>query len=55
LFNVFVRLVAIIDAYRNSQHADRDYDSLTQLLVCDRLKSTLPEGCLKHIVAIVVH
>jgi len=46
------RLVAILDAYLNSRHVDRDYDSLTQLLVCDRIKSTLPEGCLKHILAI---
>jgi len=31
---------------------DRNYDTVTQLLVCDRIKSTLPEGCLKHILAI---
>jgi len=46
------RLVAILDAYLKSRRVDRDYDSLTQLLVCDRIKSTLPEGCLKHILAI---
>ena len=25
---------------------------MTELLVCDKIKSTLPEGCLKHILAI---
>ena len=46
------RLVAILDAYLDSRKVDRNYDTVTQLLVCDRIKSTLPEGCLKHILAI---
>ena len=46
------RLVAILDAYLNSRKIDGSYDKLTDLLVCDSIKSTLPEGCLKHILAI---
>jgi len=46
------RLVAILDAYLNSRKIDKSYDRLTELLVCDRIKSTLPEGCLRHILAI---
>ena len=46
------RLVAILDAYLDSRNTNRSYDKITQLLVCDKIKSTLPEGCLKHILAI---
>ena len=46
------RLVAILDAYLNSRNINKSYDKLVDLLVCDRVKSTLPEGCLKHILAI---
>ena len=46
------RLAAILDAYLNSRKINKSYDKLIDLLVCDRVKSTLPEGCLKHILAI---
>ena len=46
------RLVAIFDAYLNSRKIDGSYDKLTDLLVCDRIKSTLSEACWKHILAI---
>ena len=46
------RLVSILDAYLGSRKIDKSYDKLTDLLVADRIKSTLPEGCLRHILAI---
>jgi len=46
------RLVAILDAYLDSRNIDQSYEKLTSLLVCDRIKSTLQEECLKHILAI---
>jgi len=46
------RLAAILDAYLNSRKINKSYDKLIDLLVCDKVKSTLPEGCLKHILAI---
>ena len=46
------RLVVILDAYLDSRKIDQSYEKLTSLLICDRIKSTLPEGCLKHILAI---
>ena len=48
------RLVAILvflDAYLDSRNIDQSYEKLTSLLVCDRIKSALPEACLKHILA----
>ena len=30
----------------------KDFDKLVSLLVCDRLKSTLPDGCLRHILSL---
>jgi len=47
------RLAAILDVYLNSRKINKSYDKLIDLLVCDRVKSTLPEGCLKHILAII--
>ena len=46
------RLVAILDAYLDSRKVNQSYQKVTELLVCDRIKSTLPEGCLRHILAI---
>jgi len=46
------RLVAILDAYLESRKIDKSYEKLTDLLVADRIKSTLPDGCLRHILAI---
>ena len=46
------RLAAILDAYLDSRKIGKSYDKLTELLVCDKIKSTLQEGCLKYILAI---
>ena len=46
------RLAAILDAYLDSRHINQSYEKLTSLLVCDKIKNTLPDGCLKHILAI---
>jgi len=46
------RLAAILDAYLNSRKINKSYDKLIDLLVCYKVISTLPEGCLKHILAI---
>ena len=43
------RLVAILDAYLESRKIDKSYEKLTDLLVADRIKSTLPDGCIRHI------
>jgi len=37
------RLAAILDAYLNSRKINKSYDKLIDLLVCDRVKSTLPK------------
>lgn len=46
------RLAAILDAYLDSRKIGKSYDKLTELLICDKIKSTLQEGCLKYILAI---
>jgi len=43
------RLTTLLKYYVESRHVD-DFDSLLQLLICDRIKSTLPEGALNHVV-----
>jgi len=45
-------LDAILDAYLNSHKINKSYDKLIDLLVCDWVKSTLSEVCIKHILAI---
>jgi len=46
------RLAAILDAYLDSRNINQSYEKLTSLLVCDKVKSTLPDGCLRHVLAI---
>ena len=46
------RLSSILDAYLDSRKIDKSYEKLADLLVADRIKSTLPDGCLRHILAI---
>ena len=43
------RLTTLLKYYVESRHVD-DFDSLLQLLICDRIKFTLPEGALNHVV-----
>jgi len=45
-------LVSILDAYLDSRMTDKSYEKLTDLLVADRIKSTLPDVCLRHILGI---
>jgi len=40
------RLKSLLEYYLTSRKVDEDYDKLTELLVCDRVKDSLPEGCL---------
>ena len=46
------RLKSLLEYYCESRKIERDCDKLIELFVCDRVKSGLPEGCLKHILAI---
>jgi len=46
------RLKSLLEYYLTSRKVDEDYKKLTELLVCDRVKASLPEGCLKHILTI---
>jgi len=52
LLVVLSTMVAILDAYLDSRKVNESYQKVTELLVCDRIKSTLPEGCLRHILPI---
>ena len=42
------RLVAILDAYLESRKIDKSFEKLTDLLVADRIKSTLLDGFKAH-------
>ena len=46
------RLKSLLDYYLVSREVGKDFDKLVSLLVCDRLKSTLPDGCLRHILSL---
>jgi len=46
------RLKSLLEYYLTSRKVDEDYNKLTELLVCDRVKASLPEGCIKHILTI---
>ena len=46
------RLKSLLDYYLVSREVGKDLNKLVSLLVCDRLKSTLPEGCLRHILSL---
>ena len=45
-------LKSLLDYYLVSCEVGKDFDKLVSLLVCDRLKSTLPDGCLRHILSL---
>jgi hypothetical protein len=42
------RLDTLLSYYLESRKA-KDFQSLFQLLLCDRIKSVLPEGALSHL------
>ena len=46
------RLKGLFDFYVSSRNIDRDYDSLVSLIVADRMKQTLSEGCLNHVLSV---
>jgi hypothetical protein len=46
------RLESLLEYYVTSRKVDENYGKLMELLVCDRIKSSLPEGCLRHILAV---
>ena len=37
--------------YLESRHVD-DFDGLFELLICDRIKSSLSEACLRHVLSV---
>ena len=46
------RLKSLLEYYVNSRKVEENYCKLIELLVCDRVKAGLPDGCLRHILAI---
>jgi len=46
------RLISILDAYLESRKVSNITTKRTDLLICDQIKATLPENCLRHILAI---
>jgi len=45
------RLKGLLDYYLESRRVD-NFEKLCELLVCDRVKSVLPEGCLRYVLSI---
>ena len=45
------KLCALLDYYLQSRNVDT-FELLRELLICDRIKLSLPEACLRHVVAI---
>ena len=45
------KLTGLLDYYLESRHVTT-YEQLCELLVCDRIKSVLSEGCLRYILSI---
>jgi hypothetical protein len=46
------RLRALFDQYVDSRGVKKDFESLVSLIICDRIKSTLSDGTLRHILSI---
>ena len=45
------RLKGLLNYYLESQHVD-DFDGLFELLICDRIESSLSEACLRHVLSV---
>ena len=45
------KLKGLLDYYLENRHVD-NFDKLCELLVCDRVKSSLSEGCLRYVLSI---
>jgi len=46
------KLSALLDYYLDSRSV-KTFDKLKELLICDRVKMSLSDACLRHVVAIV--
>jgi transposase InsO family protein len=46
------RLKSLLEYYCESRKVEESYCKLVELLVCDRVKAGLPDGCLRHILAV---
>ena len=44
------RLKSLLDYYLESRRVD-NFETLCELLICDRMKSVLPEGCLRYVLS----
>ena len=44
------RLKGLLNYYLESRHAN--VDGLFELLICDRIKSSLSEACLRHVLSV---
>jgi len=45
------RLKGLLNYYLESRHVD-DFDGVFELLICDRIKSSLSEACLRHVLSV---
>ena len=45
------RLKDLLDYYLDSRRVD-NFDKLCELFICDRVKSVLPEGCVRYVLSI---
>ena len=45
------RLKPLLNYYLESRHVD-DFDGLFELLICDRIKRSLLEACLRHVLSV---
>jgi len=45
------RLKGLLDYYLESRRVN-NFEMLCELLICDRVKSVLPEGCLRYVLSI---
>jgi hypothetical protein len=46
------RLNSLPEYYLDSRRVGKNFDRLKSLLVCDRIKATLSEGCLRHVISV---
>ncbi len=46
------RLKTMLRYYLNSRHIADSFEALYELLICDRIKTVLSEGCLRHILSV---
>lgn len=46
------RLNGLLDYYLESRKVGHNFDELKSILICDRIKATLSEGCLRHVISV---